>query len=402
MVEVAKALEALLYEATQRLPLKERISTRKADGRFLGEDVRAQRDIPHTDYSTMDGYALRSSDLPSSGELSQKRFKVVGECRTGHATMSPGVGEAVRIFTGATIPGGADLVVMQENTSLENGSIRLLALPAKGENIRMAGEDLQKGEVGLTSGYRLNPFRLSLLATLERSEVLVSRRPRVTILCSGDELRAPGELHHGGLAESNSVSIAALARRAGADVIISDYLKDDLSQTKNALAAACAQSDVVVTVGGVSVGDHDLIRPAALSLGGRYLFEKVKMKPGKPVTALEVAGCLLLGLPGNPSSAQVTFSLFGLPLLAALQGSRATAHNFRSFLLKKPLKQRGGRFTYYRGHVEAEEVEILNNQSSGASTAIAWANAFVAIDSQVTELPAGAKVDVLLFDELII
>lgn len=396
MIDLTSALD-LLLTSVATLPKPgvgvERVALAEAAGRVLAEDVRASVPIPLHDYSAMDGYAVSSADFLGGGPWT---LPVIGECRTGHpgATFRPQA--AVRIFTGAGIPAGADAVVMQENTRSADGSVVVLQAPRAGEHVRRAGEDLEAGDTALSSGTRLSGYQVGLLAAVDRSEVLVARRPRAVVVCTGDELRPPGSPGAPGLAESNGVALSALARQAGAVAAHAPLLPDDRTATRAALAAAAEQYDVVLTVGGVSVGDHDLVRPTLVELGAEVVFAKVAIKPGKPVMLARLGKSWVLGLPGNPASAQVTFSMFGMPLLRALQGDAQPRPEPRRVRLATPVRQRPGRLGLYRGRVRGDEVELFGNQASGATTASAWANCFAVVPSDVEALPVGAPIEVFM------
>jgi molybdopterin molybdotransferase len=272
--------------------------------------------------------------------------------------------------------------------------------PRPGDHVRRAGEDLRAGDVALARGTRILGFQVGLLAAVDRSEVLVARRPQVGVFCTGDELRPPVSPGAPGLAESNGVALVALARQTGAQASSGPVLKDDARATRSALEQAASQYDVVLTVGGVSVGDHDLVRPTLLELGAQVLFSKVAIRPGKPVMLARLGRAWVLGLPGNPASAQVTFALFGMPLLRALQGDAEAQAPRRVLPMAAPFRHNPGRLGVYRGRTRGTEVEIFDNQASGAATAMAWANCFVIIPSDASEIPRGAPVEVLLHAEL--
>jgi molybdopterin molybdotransferase len=399
MIELSAALELLFQTVSGReIPLGvERVSLDQAAGRVLAEDVRAVVPVPLHDYSAMDGYAVRSEDLAGSGPWT---LPIVGECRTGHPTAQFRRGSAVRIFTGAAVPPGADAVVMQENTAAEAGAVVVRQAARPGENVRRAGEDLAAGDLALARGTRLSGFQLALLATVDRSEVLVARAPRVGVVCTGDELRPPGNPGGPGLAESNGVALVALARQLGGVAAVAPLLADDAVATRRVLEQAAASYDVVLTVGGVSVGDHDLVRPTLVELGAEIVFAKVAIRPGKPVMLARLGRTWLLGLPGNPASALVTFAFLGAPLLRALQGDLAPLPEKRGLRLAAAFRQGPGRLGLYRGRTRGGEVEILSNQASGASTAMAWGNCFVLVPADVRELGAGDLVEVVLHAEL--
>lgn len=382
----------------ERFPIGvEVVSLEAAVGRVLAETVIAPADIPAADTSAMDGYAVSSRSFDGGAP---QELEVAGECRTGHVSPPLAGGSCARIFTGAEVPSGADAVVMQENVERVGQGVRFSSVPRPGENIRKRGEDLRAGARALEAGTRLSPFHLGLLAALDRAEVKVSRRPRVVIVATGDELRAPGTPGAPGLPESNGYALAALAQLAGAEVKRKPITRDDQAAIERALAEAAAQADVVLTIGGVSVGDHDLVRPALAALGAESHFYKVRMKPGKPLALSRLGACWVLGLPGNPASAQVTFSLFGIPLLRALQGDIAPTPALRRAKSTREIRQKAGRLGFFRARIQGAEVEPLANQSSGASTTMAWANCLVLVPEDVELVPVGGEVEVLGYADL--
>jgi len=396
MIELSAALQILtntVAESGRPAVGVERVSLSEAAGRVLAEDVHAAAPVPLHDYSAMDGYAVLTADLSGDGPWT---LPVRGECRTGHPTARFEPGTAVRIFTGAGVPPGADAVVMQENATRDGELVMVRQAPRVGENVRRAGEDLASGALALARGTRLTGYQVGLLAAVDRSEVLVARRPLVSVLCTGDELRPPGTPGAVGLAESNGVALVALSEQVGARASALPILRDDAGATRVAIEQAAGRYDVVLTVGGVSVGDHDLVRPTLLELGAEVLFAKVAIKPGKPVMLARLGRAWVLGLPGNPASAQVTFALFGMLLLRSLQGDAHPAPARRLGRLAATFRQKPGRLGLYRARLEGADVTILDNQASGAATAIAWANCFAIVASDVEALPEGAPIEVLM------
>jgi molybdopterin molybdotransferase len=390
--------------------LAEAVPIEDADGRVLAEDLVARSDLPAFDYSSMDGYALRIEDLAHDDEPS--RLPVRGESRTGGMPPPLATGTTMRIFTGAQIPTGADAVVMQEKVTREGDVATFLARPPAGQHVRKRGADIRAGSVALDKGTRLRPSHLSLAAALDLSEVLVVKRPEVAILATGDELRRPGTSGGpGSIPESNTVVLRAMARRAGAMARALPYVPDDRSATERAFRAALEESDVVVTVGGVSVGDHDLVRPALEAVGVSLDFWRVAIKPGKPLAvglyrfANGRRDAIVLGLPGNPSSAMVTFALFGIPLLRAMQGDPRPFPTTRRARLTHRVAHEPGRTEFARAVLDSARpdepsVTTVANQASGAVTSMAESNALVVIPAESNDLPEGSLVDVLLLDEL--
>jgi molybdopterin molybdotransferase len=380
----------------------ERVPLDLAAGRVLAERIVAFRPLPPFDHSAMDGYALRAADLVGDGPFTLR----VGpdESRAGRAAPALGPGEACRIFTGAALPPGADAVVMQEEVARDGDRITFASRPRSGAHVRNAGEDIRAGQEALAEGTRLAAGHLSLAASLDRGELVVARRPRVAIACTGDELRPPGT--PGGPAsipESNSVALAALVRQSGGEPRVLPAIGDDLEATAAALDRALDDADLVLTVGGVSVGDHDLVRPALAQVGVALDFYKVAIKPGKPLTfgRRERSGKVsrVLGLPGNPASALTTFLLFGAPLLRALQGDATPIPLLLPARLKTRLRHKAGRLEFARATLERQGRDLvavpLANQASGATTSTGWATALVLVPLEAEDLPEGAAVDVL-------
>lgn len=369
-----------------------------ADGRVLSEDLVSDVDLPPFDYSAMDGYAVSSADFGGAGPW---QLAVSVEQRAGAQPEKLMAGTAARIFTGAVLVDGADTVVMQEDTTRESDRVTFRSTPRPGANVRRRGEDLARGAVALSRGSRLNAFRLGLAAALDRATVPVVRRPRVALLCTGDELRDAGSAARpGSIPDSNGPSLAALARRTGAEVVRLPRIADELEATRQALRAALAEYDVLLTVGGVSVGDHDVVKQALEAEGVVLDFWKVKIKPGKPLAFGRRGAAWVLGLPGNPVSAQLTLSLFGLPLLRALQGDAQPYPKPIRVRLAHAIEQKPGRLGFYRAQLDGDVAIIHKNQASGAPTSMAHADALVMVAADSTGLAAGAEAPALRLDEL--
>jgi molybdopterin molybdotransferase len=293
---------------------------------------------------------------------------------------------------------------MQENVVLgpDKKSIRLEATPPRGQNVRRRGEDLAEGAVALSRGVRIGPGQLALAATLDRASVTCHARPIVTILSSGDELRSPGDPSRpGSIVESNGLFVGAVARRAGAVARLAPFVPDDLEATTRAVAIALATSDLVVTIGGVSVGDRDLVRAALEAAGVRILFHRIPIKPGRPVLGgRHDGGASVLGLPGNPASASLTFLLFGVPLLRRLGGESAPVPDTRPMLVRGKARSVEGRTDFIRGRIVrnagGEPVfEVAPNQSSGAVTSFAAANAVAIVPPGRDHVQDGDVLEVL-------
>jgi molybdopterin molybdotransferase len=260
---------------------------------------------------------------------------------------------------------------------------------------------LESGSIALSAGARLDAYALGLLAAVDRATVSVAKRPRVTILATGDELRPPGSAPRpASIPESNGIAVAALAVTAGASVDRRDPARDDPDETKRRFAEAIAGCDVLVTIGGVSVGDYDVVRPALEAAGVALAFHKVAMKPGKPLTLGRRGDTIVLGLPGNPVSAQVTFALFGLPLLRKMQGASRVVPLPRTVRLGGPIKQKPGRRGFYAATLEGDVATPLGGQSSGATTSLAWADALVVVPEDSSGLDAGATATAFALGDL--
>ena len=376
--------------ATERVPLRA-----DAAGRVLQEDLAAREPIPGFDHSAMDGYAVAVADVAGEPPFT---LRVSGESRAGREAPALDPGTACRIFTGSPIPARADAVLMQEHVARGGDELRFDTLPTKGQHVRRAGEDLARGALAMAAGTRLTPPSLALAAMLGRAEVVVSRRPRVTIHCTGDELRAPGaEPRPASIPESNSAPLAALARQAAADVRVAPIVHDDPETTRQAIEEALDGTDVLLTVGGVSVGDHDVVRGALEAAGVALDFWRVAIKPGKPLAVGKTDRAHVLGLPGNPASALVAFLLFGMPLLRALQGDahpvpaptvvRLAAGRPRPRdrleLARASLRPDGDRFAAH----------AHGNQASGAATSLAQSDGVALIPAGDGAIEAGALVD---------
>lgn len=318
LLSVAEALARVLASA-QALPA-ESVPLREARGRTLAADLVALRTQPPADMSAMDGYALRAADL-ANGPL-----KLVGESAAGRRyPVRLGRGETVRIFTGAPVPEGADTILIQENAAVDGDGVRALETPALGRNIRRAGLDFAAGETLLHAGTRLGAAELALAAAMNHPAVPVARRPLVAVIATGDELVRPGEpAEPDQIVASNSYAIAAFVQAAGGVPLDLGIVADDLPALEAAIRRAReAGADVLVTLGGASVGDHDLVKPALARQGMELGFWRIAMRPGKPLIHGRLGSMALLGFPGNPVSSIVCAVLFLMPLVRALSGDRA-------------------------------------------------------------------------------
>lgn len=359
-------------------------------GRVLAEDVAAAHDVPAFANSAMDGFAVRPG-------ASGRRLRIVGESRAGAPFDGVvGDGEAVRISTGAALPSGADAVLQVERLTVDGDHVVVGDDVAPGRNVRRPGEDLRAGAVVLPRGARLGPAELGVAIGAGRAAIRCARRPRVAVITTGDELAEPGgALRPGQIHDSNGTTLAALARRAGADVLAPAHAPDEPDATRELVAAALDAADVVVLAGGVSVGPHDHVKPALAELGVRELLWRVALRPGKPTWLGHRDATLVLGLPGNPVSAYVTFVLFARPALAALQGAdpRGDAAPRRTAPLGVAIARHPDRDECVRIRVAADgSVVPTGPQGSHVLSSLVGADALAVVPRGEGELPAGAEV----------
>ena len=375
------ALRELLARA-QPLLASETVSTFDADGRVLAEDLHSALDVPGHDNSSMDGYALRLADLAAGDTLVVSQRIPAG--RWGHA-LEPG--SAARIFTGAPLPPGADAVVMQEDcTPLEGGRVQVKVQPSLGQWIRRRGEDVARGSVVLGRGERFTPASLGLAASIGFARLSVARRPRVALFSTGDELVMPGEvppeaMKPGAIYNSNRFFLRALLERLGCEVSDLGIVPDQREATLSALAQAARGHDLILTSGGVSVGEEDHIKPAVQALGELSLWQ-IAIKPGKPFAYGRVNHAQgfahFIGLPGNPVSSFVTFLLLVRPFLLQLQGARSVAPQRTQRVAQFAWPQADKRREFLRVRCNASGgLELFANQSSGVLTSAHWADGLV-------------------------
>ena len=391
MIDFAEAL-AIVTEAGR--PMQgETVPLRAAAGRFLAAPVIAQVDSPPADLSAMDGYAVREEDLP--------RLKLVGVSYPGSAYaggLRPG--ECVRIFTGAPVPQGADRIVIQEIVRREGEEVLLEGEVGAGRHIRRRGSDFVAGQTLLSSGRKLDARALVAAAGADVGEVQVWRRPDVAVLGTGDELAEPGKarLTPGSIPESVSLGVAALVEQYGGRCLSRRRLPDDPLALREAAAAALAQADLVVMTGGASVGDKDYAKSVFADLGLELGFSKVAMKPGKPVWFGRVRNKLVLGLPGNPTSALVTARLLLAPLVNGLGGGDpARGIWWRRAPLAEALSPCGDRETFVRARWREDHVEPLASQDSGAQYALAEAEILIRRRAGAPAASPGDAVEIIDF-----
>ena len=394
LLPVEAALQRLLTLA-EAAPIgdNQRVGLADADGRVLAETIVAIRDQPPFDASAMDGWAVKRADVGHEVTLI-----VVGESAAGRG-YEPVLqaGEAVRIFTGAPVPAGADLVVIQENVTRDGDLVRMGPAGEGSANIRPRGGDFRSGAVLLEAGVRLDPWRLSLAAAAGRAEVRVSARPRIAVLATGEELAAPGsEAGLFQIYESGSAGLLPMIRRWGGAATRLAPAGDNLE----AIAAAVRdiEADVIVTVGGASVGDYDLVKPALATLGLELDVETVNVRPGKPTWFGRLAdGRLVLGLPGNPASAFVCAELFLGPLVLGLQGHGEPVR-LETDRLAAPLPANGPREHWMRAQLGPDGVTAFPDQDSSLVTVFAAADALLRRLPGAPAAGVGETVDIIRLD----
>ncbi len=401
MLELEEALTRIL--SALPAPESERIPLAQSDGRVLAEQVLSPLDLPVFDNSAMDGYAVRAKDAAAASHDSPVRLRLCGKAAAGTVFDGEvGAGMCVRLFTGSSLPHGADAVVMQEDTRIDANKPEeiLFFEPVKPwENVRLRGEDVKCGVTLGNAGDYLTAGRVCLLAAVGMTEVNVGRRPVVGLLASGSELREAGPaLAPGQIYESNRLGLSALVSRAGGIPQIFPLVPDTLAATRDALETAFEKCDAVITSGGVSVGEMDFIKSAFEQMGGKLQFWKVAIRPGRPFVFGRCKEKFLFGLPGNPVSAVVTFLLLARPALARWQGAADVRLPMHTGVGAEPLTNRGERRHFMRVTVDHEgRVRSAGTQTSHCLSSLAVANGLVDVPPNTT-LAAGATVAVMRWD----
>jgi molybdopterin molybdotransferase len=406
---VLRVEEAQVRVLSELQPLgPETVPLDLALGRTLAVDIVSTRTLPPWDASTMDGFAVHSADCARAGAATEAvaDLPIVATVRAGDPPPPPlPRGRAVRIMTGAPLPAGADAVVMREHADAAGDRVQLRHVPAPRENVRHAGDDIRAGETALAAGTPLGPGEIGLLAGLGRALVAVHRQPTVAIVSTGDELcEIDQPLGPGQIANSNAHALAAQVRRAGGIPIICPIAKDDPGSLRTSFAAA-ARADVLVSSGGVSVGEFDYVKEALASAGFALDFWRVAMQPGKPIAFGLASGGVRpgFGLPGNPASSMVSFELFVAPALRKLGGARNGWFAPRAVVtLEGGHRKEAGRRFYLRAHVWQQDGELRARanprQASGLLRSMVDVNALVELAEETTITEPGARVPALLLD----
>ena len=397
---VDEVIEHLLSRAP-RPPKVEQVALVDALGRVLAEDLLAPSDVPAWDNSAMDGYALRARDLPIEGGF----LPLAGRIAAGDSGLTPlAPGQAVRIFTGAPLPPGADTVVAQEDCQVEGSGVWLPAAK-QGAHVRQRGEELTNGSLLLSAGQRLRPQEIGLLASMGFAQVAVYRPLRVGLLSSGDELREPGEvLQPGQIYNANRFTLGAVLRSLGMQVHDYEVMADDLAASRDALSLAASEWDMLLTSGGVSVGEEDHLKQAIRELGELHLW-RLAIQPGKPLAFGEVGGKPWLGLPGNPAAALITALIVARPFLLRAQGRVEVLPKALPLPAAFSWTQPRPRRQYLRARLQADasgqlQVHLHPRQGSAMLSSACWSDGLAVIEIGQT-LQAGEAVSYLSFAELL-
>jgi molybdopterin molybdotransferase len=382
----------------------QQLAIRSALDRVLAEDIHSTLDVPGHTNSAMDGYAISGTQIPPEGV---RELKVIGTSWAGRPFQgSIGADECIRIMTGAVMPAGTDTVIMQEHAEPQGDSIRFDSAQKTGQNVRQAGEDIARGDVVLRAGKRLGPADIGLLASLGITEVMVQRRLRVAFFSTGDELCTVGKpLKQGMIYDSNRYTLYSMLTRLGVDVIDMGVIRDVREDTFEAFNHAADSADIIITSGGVSVGEADYVKET-LEKVGRVDFWKVAMKPGRPLAFGRVKEAYFFGLPGNPVSVMITFYIFVQPALRKLAGESKTENPTLKVRCDSRLRKRPGRVEFQRGILGRDDtgqyaVCKTGPQGSGILRSMIEANCLIILPQDSPGVEPGTQVEVLPFHGLV-
>ncbi len=393
-----------ILEAVQHVVEIERLPIREALNRILAEAVKSSINVPAHINSAMDGYAISAADIPMSGTT---QLKVVGTIMAGNPldiTILPG--ECARIMTGGKIPTGTDTVIMQEHVQHEGAVITITTGHQVNQNVRQAGEDLAKGDTVFQAGKRLTPADIGMLASMGNADACVYRKVKVAFFSTGDELCSVGQpLGDGQIYDSNRYALDGMMRRLDVEIIDMGIIPDNRKLIEEAFATATEKADVLVTTGGVSVGEADFVKETLEKLG-QIGFWKIAMKPGRPLAFGQINHCQFFGLPGNPVSAMVTFYQFVQPAILRMMGIDDVAPKYLRLKMVHKLKKRIGRLEFQRGVISTDEngemqVESTGAQGSGILRSMSEANCFIELPLEASVVEAGEYVKVQAFAGMI-
>ena len=397
MISVDDALTIIL-DAIPVLGL-ERVHILDSLDRVLGEDVHAPYSIPPWDNSAMDGYAVIHGDIEGASRQNPAVLNVVGDLPAGYTAQKPIFrGEAIRIMTGAPIPGGCDTVVKVEDTGAEGDRVKIFNVPARGEHIRRAGEDVMQGSLVLSRGSILRPAAVGMLSSLKRSVISVFRRPTVAVISTGDELiDVDGELSAGKIVGSNTYSLASLVKDSGGQPLVLGIARDNPEALRSIFRAALA-ADMIISSGGVSVGDYDLVKDMLRELGAEMKFWKVHMRPGQPLAFGVIGGKPTFGLPGNPVSCMISFEQFVRPAILKASGHTRIFRPLIEARLKEPIRKKEGKRYFLRCCISVEDgayaVTTTGGQGSGILLSMVKADGLIVLPETKSEFAAGTMVKV--------
>jgi molybdopterin molybdotransferase len=402
MLRIEDALDIILAQTPAATNNKEEVTLADALGRVLRQDVISDLDLPPFDRARMDGYALRSVDSMNATADQPVQLREIGEIAAGQAFPGfIGVGEAVRIMTGAPVPPGADSVQKIEVINVSSGVVEIQEPTKPGQNITPRGVEAKAGKVMLTTGAIITPAAAAVLASFGCAMVEVARRPRLVLLSTGSELVEVWEKPtQAQIRNSNTFSLAGYTQAAGAEVLSAGIVRDNFNETKSVIAEAAAMADVVMLSGGVSMGDYDLVKPALQELGAEIFVEKVAMHPGKPTVFAKLGETLIFGLPGNPVSVAVAFHIFARPALLKMQGAaeiylpRVTARAASNVKGAPPRRSHQPARLKIRNGVA--EVEPLKWAGSSDVIAFMQADALIVVPEERKSYEAGELVEVIL------
>lgn len=401
MISVEEARRVIL----QSIPVLglERVDILNALGRVLGEDVYAPYHIPHWDNSAMDGYAVIRDDIRDATTENPVTLRVVADLPAGYtAKRDLNRGEAIRIMTGAPVPQGSDTVVMVEDTQRDGEKVQIFRANVKGDNIRKAGEDVSKGALVLPSGSVIHPAEVGMLASLKRAFVSVYQRPTVAVISTGDELiDVDGDLTEGKIVSSNSYSLASLVRDSGAIPLMLGIARDRPGELLDRFKVA-VRADMILSSGGVSVGDYDLVKDILNELGAEMKFWKVAMRPGQPLAFGVIEGKPTFGLPGNPVSCMVSFEQFVRPSILKASGHKKIGQTFVEARLMEPIQKKAGKTYFIRCVVRRDEgkyfVSTTGEQGSGILMSMVRANGLMVLPEEKTQFNKGDMVNVQILN----
>jgi len=400
MIQVEEALHQILQKIS-RLGI-ERLPILQARARILAEDIHSARNIPPWDNSAMDGYAVRWKDIQGASRMNPAVLRVLGDLPAGRVFKGQGgPGEAVRIMTGAPIPEGFDTVVQVEDTEKDGDRVRVFGPLEKGKNIRFSGEDVKAGEKVMEAGDLLRPAHVGMLASLQRSMVSVYQQPRVAILSTGDELLEIDEpWEEGKIVNSNSYSLASLVAESGGIPLQLGIAKDRLEELSERIQQGLV-ADLLVTSGGVSVGDYDFVK-RMLSELGQMNFWKVAMRPGQPLAFGRISGKPLFGLPGNPVSSMVSFEQFVRPSILKMSGHKNLFRPTLQAVLREDVHKKAGLVHFIRCRLLPEKGKVYatatGEQGSGILSSMVKAQGLIVLPREQTLARAGEEVQVIILD----